>query len=312
MTGGTTTRRLTAGDRLVVASHNAGKVWEIRTLIAPFGLTATSAADLGLPEPDETETSFAGNALLKAHAAASASGSPALADDSGLAVDCLGGAPGVYSARWAGPGRDFGHAMRKVAEEIGARHGWAAPGPRAAFVCVLALAWPDGDEALFEGRVEGTLVWPPRGGNGFGYDPMFVPDDYDVTFGEMEPAAKNAMSHRARAFAAFRDACLGAPLTGAATMGAATTGATTGPSTGIPTAREALAAAAAAVSTREEFLRFVANLRTDLATDPADWENTTLDRYLDGLGGHLTGATIPEEPVWRTLAKVLYAAGRHA
>ena len=181
---------------LVIASHNAGKAREIGELLAPLGVTALSAGELGLPEPEETEDSFAGNALLKARAAAAAADRPALADDSGLAVNALGGAPGIHSARWAGPERDFAAAMAKVHRALG-----DAADRSAAFVCALALARPDGAEAVFEGRVEGRLVWPPRGGRGFGYDPIFVPDGHEATFGEMEPAAKHAISHRARAFA---------------------------------------------------------------------------------------------------------------
>lgn len=201
------TRRLEAG-RLVVASHNAGKLREIDDLVRPYGLEAVSAVALGLPEPAETETSFEGNALLKARAAALAAGLPALADDSGLSVEALGGAPGIYSARWAetGQGRDFAFAMQKVQTELDAQ---AVPQPRrAAFVCVLALVWPDGEEATFCGEVEGTLVWPPRGERGFGYDPMFLPDGRDETFGEMEPARKHAISHRARAFRKLVERCL--------------------------------------------------------------------------------------------------------
>ena len=185
-------RKLTRGTKVVVASHNAGKVWEINQLIAPYGLAAVSAGELGLAEPEETEPTFEGNALLKARAACAGSGLPALADDSGLEVECLGGAPGIYSARWAGPGRDFGLAMRKAGDEITARHGWVAPGPLANFISVLCLAWPDGHHDTFEGKVFGTLVWPPRGGNGFGYDPMFVADGETQTFGEMAPAEKYA------------------------------------------------------------------------------------------------------------------------
>ncbi len=184
-----------AGD-LVIASHNAGKIREIGELLAPLGVTTRAAGALGLPEPEETADSFAGNALLKARAAAAASGLPALADDSGLAVRALGGEPGIHSARWAGPERDFALAMAKVNRALG-----DAADRGAAFVCALALATPEGAEAVFEGRVEGRLVWPPSGGRGFGYDPIFVPDGHETTFGEMEPAAKHAISHRARAFA---------------------------------------------------------------------------------------------------------------
>ena len=200
-------RGLAAG-RLLVASHNAGKVREIGELVEPYGLEAVSAGELGLAEPEETETTFAGNARLKAHAAAGAAGLPALADDSGLAVAALGGAPGIYSARWAetGQGRDFAVAMRRVWEELDAEQ---VPAPRrAAFVCALALAWPDGHDEVFEGRVEGSLVWPPRGDRGFGYDPMFLPEGRLETFGEMDPAEKHAISHRARAFRKMVAACL--------------------------------------------------------------------------------------------------------
>ena len=192
--------KLRRGTRLVVASHNPGKVWEIQQLIEPYGLDAISAGDLGLAEPEESEPTFAGNAKLKAVAAATGSRLPALADDSGLEVDCLDGAPGIYSARWAGPGKDFGLAMKRLGEEITSRNGWVAPGPRANFISVLCLAWPDGETWLFEGKVFGHLVWPPRGGNGFGYDPMFVPVGHHRTFGELDPELKHSISHRADAF----------------------------------------------------------------------------------------------------------------
>ena len=201
-------RRLQRGDRLVVATHNPGKVWEIKELIAPYGLDAVSAGDLGLAEPDETETTFEGNAAIKAVAAASASGLPALADDSGLEIAALGGAPGVYSADWAMPGKDFGRAMQRVHDALAEKDAWSGPPPAANFISVLCLAWPDGATRHFRGRVDGTLVWPPRGGNGFGYDPMFVPEGATLTFGEMEPAAKYAISHRTRAFSAFKRDCL--------------------------------------------------------------------------------------------------------
>jgi len=191
---------------LVVASHNAGKVREIRELLEPFGIETISAGDLGLPEPDETGDTFRANAELKALAAATASGKPSLADDSGLCVDALNGAPGIYSARWAGPQKDFDFAMERV------RLGLVEEGTldtKAHFVCGLALAWPDGHIDYFEGRIDGELVWPPRGDRGFGYDPMFVPSGFDETFGEMEPARKHAMSHRADAFRQLVDACFG-------------------------------------------------------------------------------------------------------
>ena len=198
------TRRLTEG-RLVVASHNEGKVREIGELLAPYKIEAISAASLGLAEPEETETTFAGNALLKARAAANAARLPALADDSGLCVSALDDQPGIYSARWAGPTKDFALAMKKVHDDLEAVNAWEHS---ARFVCALAIAWPDGEEAVFDGVVQGIVVWPPRGSLGFGYDPMFVPAGFDVTFGEMEPAKKHAMSHRARAFAKFVEACL--------------------------------------------------------------------------------------------------------
>jgi XTP/dITP diphosphohydrolase len=198
-------RRL-SNTRLVVASHNPGKVREISDLIAPWNLHAVSAGELNLPEPEETEITFVDNALLKARAAAKGSGLPALADDSGLCVEALGGDPGVYSARWAGPDKDFSRSMEEVHRRL-----QALPGASTAawFVCVLALAWPDGEEIAFEGRVDGNIVWPARGTKGFGYDPIFVPTGHQLTFGEMDPAAKHEMSHRARAFAKFVEACLG-------------------------------------------------------------------------------------------------------
>lgn len=198
--------RKLSGTRLVVASHNPGKVREIADLIAPWNLQAVSVGELGLPEPDETEPTFIGNALLKARAAAAGAQLPALADDSGLCVEALDGAPGIYSARWAGPSKDFSLAM----EEVHRRMQASGRKTRAAwFICALAIAWPDGVEASFEGRIDGELVWPPRGTRGFGYDPMFVPEGHSLTFGEMEPQAKHAMSHRARAFRQFVEACLG-------------------------------------------------------------------------------------------------------
>ena len=186
--------------RLVLASHNPGKLAELEALLAPRGVAITSSRDLGLPEPAETGRTFAANARLKGHAAAQATGSPALADDSGLEVRGLGGAPGVHSARWAGPERDFGKAMARVRDELSSRFGaFERADRRAAFVAVLCLAWPDGDDELSEGRVEGELVDPPRGAHGFGYDPMFVPEGQGRTFGEMPAADKQQRSHRARA-----------------------------------------------------------------------------------------------------------------
>jgi len=198
--------RQLSNTRLLVASHNTGKVREISDLIAPWNLHAVSAGELNLPEPEETETTFVGNALLKARAAAKGSGLPALADDSGLCVEALGGDPGVYSARWAGPDKDFSRAMEEVHRRL-----QAVPGASTAawFVCVLALAWPDGEEIAFEGRVDGNIVWPARGTKGFGYDPIFVPTGHQLTFGEMDPSDKHEMSHRARAFAKFVETCLG-------------------------------------------------------------------------------------------------------
>lgn len=184
-------------QRLVIATHNKGKLVEMAELLQPFGFDCVSAGSLGLPEPEETADSFVGNAELKALAAARGSGLPALADDSGLAVQALGGRPGIYSARWAATngGRDFRFAMERVNRELG-----AGTDRRAHFVSVLAYATPDGTARSFEGRVDGTLVWPPRGTHGFGYDPMFVPNGYAETFGEMDPLRKHAISHRADAF----------------------------------------------------------------------------------------------------------------
>jgi XTP/dITP diphosphohydrolase len=199
------TARLKRGDRLVVASHNPGKVREIAALIGPFGIEAVSAASVSLPEPQETGTSFAENALIKARASTQAAGLPALSDDSGLEVHALDGAPGIQSARWAGPTKDFAVAMEKIERALG-ESGRAERG--ANFTCALALALPDGNSYVFEGQVFGSLVWPPRGTRGFGYDPIFVPDGFVETFGEMEPEAKHAISHRARAFAKFVDAVL--------------------------------------------------------------------------------------------------------
>ncbi len=193
--------RCFAGDRLVIASHNPGKVEEITALMAPYAVEIVSAGTLGLPEPEETGDSFEANAALKARASAAASGLPALADNSGLVVPGLGGSPGIYSARWAGPSKDFRIAMERVHRGLGDRD------RAASFVAVLALASPDGGIALFRGEVAGCLVWPPRGTSGFGYDPMFVPTGYTQTFGEMEPGRKHRISHRARAFAKLVEAC---------------------------------------------------------------------------------------------------------
>ena len=192
------------GGRLVVASHNPGKVREIGDLLRPYEFEIVSAGALGLPEPEETGATFPANAELKARAAARAAGLPALADDSGLVVPALGGAPGIYSARWAGPGKDFGLAMQRVERALD-----GIADRRAHFICALALAWPDGHVESVEGRVDGRLVWPPRGSRGFGYDPMFLPEGGALTFGEMKPEAKHRISHRARAFAQITARCLG-------------------------------------------------------------------------------------------------------
>jgi XTP/dITP diphosphohydrolase len=198
-------RRL-SGERVIIATHNPGKLVEIGELLAPFGIAVSSAAELGLPEPEETGATFEANAQLKALAAAEAGQLPALADDSGLVVPALDGAPGIYSARWAGPDRDFSRAMALVQERLA-----GTPDRRASFVAVLALAWPDGHVETCRGEVEGDLVWPPRGSRGFGYDPIFVPTGHSLSFGEMEPAAKHAISHRARAFAKLVATCLPEP-----------------------------------------------------------------------------------------------------
>ena len=192
-------RKLQPG-RLVIASHNQGKVREIRALLAPFGIEPVAASDLGLPEPEETGATFAENALIKARASAEGSGIVALADDSGLCVDALGGEPGVYTADWAETpqGRDWELAMRKVEDRLEALGSDVDRSAR--FVCTLALCWPDGETALFEGRISGHLTWPPRGELGFGYDPVFVPEGHDQTFAELEPEEKHAISHRAEAF----------------------------------------------------------------------------------------------------------------
>ncbi|NQU62598.1 MAG: RdgB/HAM1 family non-canonical purine NTP pyrophosphatase [Rhodospirillales bacterium] len=192
--------------RLVIASHNPGKVAEIGELLHPFGIGVVSAADLGLPEPEETGSTFAANAEIKARAAAKASGIPALADDSGLAVTALGDEPGIHSARWAGPDKDFQKAMHDVEEALSGSEDRSAK-----FVCALALCWPDNGDGghleIFEGTVEGALVWPPRGSHGFGYDPVFIANGHDVTFGEMAPDKKHRISHRADAFRKLVDGC---------------------------------------------------------------------------------------------------------
>ncbi|XOY57393.1 MAG: RdgB/HAM1 family non-canonical purine NTP pyrophosphatase [Rhodobacterales bacterium] len=197
------------GDHLLVATHNKGKLEEMADLLAPFGVTLSSNADHGLPEPEETETTFVGNARIKAHAAAQATGLPALADDSGITIDGLGGAPGVYTADWAETpqGRDFGMAMERAWAELEASN---APYPRLAqFRCTLVLAWPDGHDAVFEGVMPGQIVWPMRGDQGHGYDPIFQPEGHTQTFGEMDRWEKNKISHRADAFAKLIAGCFG-------------------------------------------------------------------------------------------------------
>jgi XTP/dITP diphosphohydrolase len=202
--------------RLVIATHNPGKLAEMRELLAPYGIAAVSAGELGLAEPEETGASFAENALIKAAAAAKAAQLPAFADDSGLVVDALGGAPGIHSARWAGADKDFRRAMGDIEEKL-QRLGATSPAVRTAhFISALCVAWPDGHTEAFEGRVDGVLVWPPRGDKGFGYDPMFLPEGHDRTFGEMTseekhglPPGSRGLSHRARAFFKLAEACLG-------------------------------------------------------------------------------------------------------
>lgn len=202
------TRRF-ADDRLLVATHNKGKLAEITEMLAPHGVTVVGAGEMDLPEPEETEDSFAGNARIKAHAAAKATGLPALADDSGITIDALDGAPGVYTADWAetGNGRDFLMAMTRANDEIIAK---GPDAPRTAqFRCTLVIAWPDGHDEVFEGVMPGALVWPIRGEGGFGYDPMFMPDGYDITCAEMDKAEKNKISHRGLALANFVTGCFG-------------------------------------------------------------------------------------------------------
>ena len=209
--------KLRRGDRLVLATHNAGKIAELGEMIAPFGLEIVSAAELGLPEPDENGTTFIENARTKAHAAATAAGLPALADDSGLCVDAIGGKPGVFTANWASAGavRDYTVGMRRVEDALQAA-GATTPGDRrGSFRATLCLAFPDGRDVIFEGQVDGTLVWPPRGDDGFGFDPVFMPDGHDITFGQMTSAVKHSyvrgqrgLSHRARAFALFVEGAL--------------------------------------------------------------------------------------------------------
>lgn len=200
-------RQLTDTE-LVLASHNAGKLIEIAALVEPRGYRVISAAALGLSEPEETGATYKENAELKARAAALASGKPALADDSGLSVAALDGAPGIYSARWAGPNKDFDIAMQRVADELRLTGQANRPDNSAQFICALSLVWPDGHAETFEGQVSGSICWPPRGNRGFGYDPIFIPDGHEMSFAEMDPAAKHGMSHRADAFAQLLAACL--------------------------------------------------------------------------------------------------------
>jgi XTP/dITP diphosphohydrolase len=202
--------------RLLIATHNPGKLAEMRELLAPFKIEAISAGEMGLPEPDETGTSFRANARIKAEAAAMASGLPAFADDSGLAVDALDGAPGIYSARWAGPDKNFRGAMATIEQKLQEAGASEAAQRQAHFVSALCVAWPDGHVEEFEARVDGTIVWPPRGDKGFGYDPIFLPDGQRRTFGEMPsdekhglPPRGKGLSHRARAFLKLAEACLG-------------------------------------------------------------------------------------------------------
>lgn len=209
-----TSHRLLTG-KVVLATHNKGKLVEMRELMEPYGIEVTSAGELDLPEPDETGYMFSENAAIKAHAAAKASGLPALADDSGICVHALDCAPGLFSANWAGPGKDFKPAMARVLAEMAKRGAVTTEQRRAHFVSALVIAWPDGHEELFEGRVFGTIVEAPRGTGGFGYNPIFQPDGYDVTFAEMPSTVKSgaddALSHRARAFKALAAACLRTP-----------------------------------------------------------------------------------------------------
>jgi XTP/dITP diphosphohydrolase len=195
-------RKLANGSKLVLASHNQGKLTELTELLRPFNIEVVSAGALGLPEPEETAPDFAGNARIKALAAAHATGLPAFSDDSGFCAAALDGAPGPLSARWAGPAKDFAHAMAQVHERAG-----DTADRRVWFVAALCLAWPDGHTETYVGRVNGTMVWPPRGTHGFGYDPMFLPEGGSETFGEMAPDAKHLISHRARAFAQIMKAC---------------------------------------------------------------------------------------------------------
>ena len=203
---GQNVRKLRPG-RLIIASHNDGKIIEINDLVRPHGIEAVAAKELGLTDPEETGKTFAENAAIKALAAATATDQPALSDDSGLAVSALGGAPGIYSARWAGPNRDFKAAMKKIEDAVNEAE---SDDMTARFVCALCVAWPDNHIEIFEGQVEGWLTFPPKGERGFGYDPIFTPRGFDITFGEMDPEKKHSISHRAAAFAKLKKACLDA------------------------------------------------------------------------------------------------------
>jgi XTP/dITP diphosphohydrolase len=201
--------------KVVIATHNPGKLKEMRELLSPYGIETISAGDLGLDEPVESGTSFTENAKIKATAAADAARLPALADDSGLAVEALDGEPGIYSARWAGEKKDFAFAMKTVEEKLQIKKAATPEKRRGAFVAALCLAWPDGETVIFEGRVDGRIVWPPRGNQGFGYDPIFLPDGFNRTFGEMSAEEKHGLpprgqglSHRARAFLKLAESCL--------------------------------------------------------------------------------------------------------
>jgi len=202
-------------DLVIIATHNPGKLREMRELLAPYGIATQSAGELGLPEPEETGTTFAENARIKASAAARTSGKPAFADDSGLVVDALGGEPGIHSARWAGPDKDFRAAMNRIQTLLIERGAKTPEQRRAHFIAALCIAWPDGHVEDFEGRVDGVAVWPPRGDKGFGYDPLFRPDGFDITFGQMSadekhglPPQGRGLSHRARAFMKLAEVCL--------------------------------------------------------------------------------------------------------
>lgn len=209
------TNKLRAGDKLVLATHNPGKLKELRDLLAPYGIEVVSAGELALPEPEETGTTFRENAEIKARAAAAATGIPSLADDSGIEVEALGGAPGVYSADWGGPNKDFAGAMQRVHDELQEKNAWSEGAPEANFNATLAMVWPSGELEFHEGKVFGRLVWPPRGDEGFGYDPMFQADGQTKTFGEMTRDEKSGsasdgspLSHRGRALALFVSACI--------------------------------------------------------------------------------------------------------